>query len=79
MTLVYLVQHGDKERLPGDPGLTATGRQQAEMAARWLGSAGPVATLTGPAIPRFEGTSRRQDQETYQGVGVPGRLAALLL
>ena len=23
MTVVYLVQHGDKERLPGDPGLTA--------------------------------------------------------
>ena len=23
MTMVYLVQHGEKERLPGDPGLTA--------------------------------------------------------
>ena len=26
----------------------------------------PVTARTGPAIPRFEGTSRRQDQETYK-------------
>jgi broad specificity phosphatase PhoE len=29
MVLVYLVQHGEKEHLPGDPGLTDAGRQQA--------------------------------------------------
>jgi hypothetical protein len=40
MALVYLVQHGDKKRLPGDPGLTGKGRQQAAMTARWLRSAG---------------------------------------
>ncbi len=27
MTMVYLVQHGEKQRLPGDPGLTELGRQ----------------------------------------------------
>jgi broad specificity phosphatase PhoE len=40
MTLVYLIQHGDKEQLPGDPGLTATGRHQAALTARWLRNAG---------------------------------------
>lgn len=32
MTLVYLVQHGEKEALPGDPGLTPAGEQQAAQA-----------------------------------------------
>ena len=36
MTLIYLVQHGEKERVAGDPGLTAFGRGQAEVTARWL-------------------------------------------
>jgi hypothetical protein len=26
MTVVYLVQHGEKQRLSGDPGLTELGR-----------------------------------------------------
>ena len=34
VTIVYVVQHGDKERLPGDPGLTALGRQQATRTGR---------------------------------------------
>jgi hypothetical protein len=29
VTLVYLVQHGKKEPVPGDPGLTGMGREQA--------------------------------------------------
>jgi len=33
---IYLVQHGDKERLPGDPGLTELGKRQAAVTARWL-------------------------------------------
>lgn len=36
MTTIYLVQHGDKERRPGDPGLTELGRDQAAATARWL-------------------------------------------
>jgi hypothetical protein len=34
VTTIYLVQHGDKERLPGDPGLTE------------LGGSGPVAVVS---------------------------------
>jgi len=33
-TRVIVVQHGDKERRAGDPGLTAVGVEQAEAAAR---------------------------------------------
>ena len=36
MALAYLVQHGEKEPLPGDPGLTSAGRQQASLTGRWL-------------------------------------------
>ena len=48
MTMVYLVQHGEKERLPGDPGLTELGRQQATRTGRWLSSLGVVALWTSP-------------------------------
>jgi broad specificity phosphatase PhoE len=33
---VLVVQHGEKERRPGDPGLTDGGRAQAEVTAEWL-------------------------------------------
>jgi broad specificity phosphatase PhoE len=48
VTMVYLVQHGDKERLPGDPGPTALGRQQATRTGRWLSSRGVRALWTRP-------------------------------
>ena len=38
VTLVYLVQHGEKERSPDDPGLTARGRGQATRTGQWLAS-----------------------------------------
>lgn len=33
---ILIVQHGEKERQPGDPGLTTSGREQAEITADWL-------------------------------------------
>lgn len=33
---VVIVQHGDKQRLPGDPGLSELGHAQAERVARFL-------------------------------------------
>ncbi len=36
VALVYLIQHAEKEPLPGDPGLTLSGLEQAARAARWL-------------------------------------------
>jgi broad specificity phosphatase PhoE len=48
MTSAYLVQHGEKEPLPGDPGLTGTGRHQATRTGRWLLGAGVRAVFTSP-------------------------------
>jgi broad specificity phosphatase PhoE len=48
MTLAYLVQHGEKEPLPGDPGLTGTGRAQAARAGQWLLGAGVRNVCTSP-------------------------------
>lgn len=36
MGIVYVVQHGEKERRLGDPGLTERGREQAALAAECL-------------------------------------------
>jgi broad specificity phosphatase PhoE len=48
MTVVYLVQHGEKERSPGDPGLTAIGRQQATRTGSWLRGRGVQTLCTSP-------------------------------
>ena len=37
---VLVVQHGEKERSCGDPGLTARGHEQARVTAQWLSRAG---------------------------------------
>ena len=70
MTRIYLVQHGDKERAPGDPGLTELGRRQAQVTARWLQGMGlhevhssPLrrARETAEAIARAAGLTVRVD------------------
>jgi broad specificity phosphatase PhoE len=48
MGLAYLVQHGEKEPRPGDPGLTSAGRQQASLTGRWLHGRGVQALYTSP-------------------------------
>jgi broad specificity phosphatase PhoE len=48
MALVYLVQHGEKEPLPGDPGLASAGRQQASRTGRWLHSCRVRALYSSP-------------------------------
>jgi broad specificity phosphatase PhoE len=48
VTLVYLVQHGEKERFPGDPGLTGRGREQATRTGRWLASQHVMALWASP-------------------------------
>jgi broad specificity phosphatase PhoE len=48
MTLAYLVQHGEKEPLPGDPGLTERGQQQATRTGRWLRGVGVRGLWTSP-------------------------------
>ena len=48
MAIVYLVQHAEKERAPGDPGLTALGQRQATRTGRWLNDQGIAALWTSP-------------------------------
>jgi len=48
MTVIYLVQHGEKEPLPGDPGLTGAGRDQALRTARWMRGVGLNAVYSSP-------------------------------
>jgi len=42
---VLVVQHGEKERKPGDPGLTEAGLVQAETTAKWLSRRNDVDAL----------------------------------
>lgn len=64
--MIYLVQHGDKERLPGDPGLTELGRRQAAATARWLRGTGLQSIYSSPL---------RRAWETAEPVGRAAGLA----
>jgi broad specificity phosphatase PhoE len=48
VTLIYLVQHGERERTPGDPGLTGRGREQATRTGQWLTTQDVAALWTSP-------------------------------
>ncbi|GAB3647409.1 histidine phosphatase family protein [Glycomyces tarimensis] len=48
MTVFYVVQHGEKERKAGDPGLTARGRRQAEQVAELLRGKGLTGVYASP-------------------------------
>ncbi|NUK32295.1 histidine phosphatase family protein [Streptomyces lunaelactis] len=48
MTIFYLVQHAEKERQLGDPGLTVLGCQQAARTAKWLQHVGIGAVFSSP-------------------------------
>src|SRR5690242_9338495 len=69
VTTIYLVQHGDKERLPGDPGLTELGKRQAALTARWLRGKGLKALYSSPL---------RRVRETAEPVGAATGLAVRL-
>ncbi|MEV6835004.1 histidine phosphatase family protein [Streptomyces sp. NPDC051133] len=48
MTVIYLVQHAEKKREPGDPDLTELGRRQAAKTAEWVRQVGVRALFTSP-------------------------------
>jgi Histidine phosphatase superfamily (branch 1) len=68
MTVIYLVQHGEKERLPGDPGLTDAGREQALRTARWMRDLGLNAVYSSP---------QRRAWETGQIIASASRVGLL--
>jgi broad specificity phosphatase PhoE len=49
-TSVVILQHGEKQPLPGDPGLTDLGRRQAERAATTLAVLSPAAIISSPSL-----------------------------
>lgn len=57
-TRLLVVQHGEKRRTPGDPGLTATGRHQAEDTARWIAGRFDVAAVWASPLRRAVETAR---------------------
>src|ERR1700761_1121232 len=59
VTLVYLVQHGEKEPLPGDPGLTRRGQEQARLAGQ---------RLRGLEISALYSSPMRRARETAEGI-----------
>jgi broad specificity phosphatase PhoE len=48
VTFIYLVQHGEKQPTPGDPGLTERGRAHANLTGRWLRKADLGALYSSP-------------------------------
>lgn len=65
--LVLVVQHGQKTAGPGDPGLTARGREQARRAAGLLASIGPVDRLLSSPLRR----ARETAEEIALVLGLP--------
>jgi broad specificity phosphatase PhoE len=66
VALVYLVQHAEKEPGPGDPGLTAAGREQAARVARWLQARDVLQLYSSPF---------RRAQETAEAIAAATGLA----
>jgi 8-oxo-dGTP pyrophosphatase MutT (NUDIX family) len=65
VTIFYLVQHAEKERHLGDPGLTVLGRQHAVRTAKWLQHVGIGAVFSSPL---------RRARETAQFITVASGL-----
>ncbi len=71
MGIVYVVQHGEKERAPGDPGLTGRGREQAALAGAWLRGRGLRAVYASPLL-----RARQTAEAVAAASGLPVRVDA---
>jgi broad specificity phosphatase PhoE len=67
--VAYLVQHAQKEPLPGDPGLTQLGHQQATSTGRWL---------RGQAVRALYSSPSRRARQTAEGIASVTGLAVRL-
>lgn len=70
---VVIVQHGEKVPKPGDPGLTAAGRNQAQSVARALSPDRPSIIVSSP-LRRARQTARPLSDATRVAVQVEPRL-----
>jgi broad specificity phosphatase PhoE len=71
MGIVYVVQHGEKERAAGDPGLTGRGREQAALAGAWLRGKGLRAVYASPLL-----RARQTAEAVAAAAGLPVRVDA---
>lgn len=72
---VRVVQHGEKETGPVDPGLTAAGREQARRAGRWLaGDEPPVSVVVASPRRRARATADLVAGELGLPVTIDARL-----
>ena len=69
-----VVQHGEKERLPGDPGLTSGGREEAVVTGRWLASCGGAVAVYASPMRRAMETAELIAAQLSLGVGIDSRL-----
>lgn len=65
---VIIVQHAEKERTPGDPGLTALGREQARECSARLRTSGPIDELWSSPLRRAIQTA----VHIASALGIPG-------
>lgn len=56
-TRVLVVQHGEKVRAPGDPGLTVVGRRQAKQTASWIARSFDVTAVWSSPLRRARETA----------------------
>jgi broad specificity phosphatase PhoE len=73
MGIVYVVQHGEKQRRPGDPGLTERGREQAALAGQWLRDKGLTAVYASPLL-----RARQTAAAVGEAAGLPVVVDALV-
>ncbi|MEM7092797.1 MAG: histidine phosphatase family protein [Actinomycetota bacterium] len=71
---IVIVQHGEKERMPGDPGLTSAGHRQAAQTARHLCATVPAARLVSSPLRRALETAEVIGLETGLPLVVDDRL-----
>ena len=72
--VVLIVQHGEKEPFPGDPGLSAKGRRQAAAAGRWISEQFSVNELYTSPLRRAVETARELARWTGNAVRTDERL-----
>jgi broad specificity phosphatase PhoE len=73
VTTVLLLQHGEKQRAPGDPSLTPRGTAQAVASARRAAALAPVALLSSPLARALETIAPLSDMLDL-GVDIDPRL-----